>query len=98
MFSLFMFVLERLSARTAANALIAALAAALVLVVVSAGHGPAAGEAAKLSSISTIFSLPFLLEFAGQDSLTLRILDFMQVYLTFAVMAISTCWSSRWST
>ncbi len=43
-----------------------------------------------LSSISTIFSLPFLLDVVEQDTLTLRILNFMQVYLTFAVMAIST--------
>jgi hypothetical protein len=90
MFALFMFLLERLSARTAANATLAALAATLVLVVVNSGARPATGEGAALSSISTIFSLPFLLEFAGQDSLTLRILNFMQVYLTFAVMAIST--------
>jgi hypothetical protein len=90
MFALFMFLLERLSARTAANATLAALAATLVLVVVNSGARPATGEGAALSSISTIFSLPFLLEFAGHDSLTLRILRFMQVYLSFAMMAIST--------
>ena len=49
-----------------------------------------AGDEADLSSISTIFSLPFLLDVVEQDTLTLRILNFMQVYLTFAVMAIST--------
>lgn len=90
LFALCMFLLERLSARTVANAALAALAATLILVVMKSGAGPAAAGGLELSSISTIFSLPFLLEFAGQDSLTLRILDFMQVYLTFAVMAIST--------
>ena len=89
-FALAMFLLERLAVRAAANVAIAALAAVLVLVVVkSGGRAPAAGDF-ELSSISTIFSLPFLLEFAGHDSLTLRILNFMQVYLAFAVMAIST--------
>ncbi len=39
MFSLFMFLLERLSDRTVANAAVAALAAVLVLVVVNAGSG-----------------------------------------------------------
>lgn len=90
MFSLFMFLLERLSARAAANAAVAALAAVLVLAVVNADAGLATGDEAELSSISTIFSLPFLLEIVEQDTLTLRILNFMQVYLTFAVMAIST--------
>jgi len=86
MFSLFMFLLERLSARTVANATVAAL----VLVVVNADARLATGDEAELSSISTIFSLPFLLKVVEQDMLTLRILNFMQVYLTFAVMAIST--------
>jgi hypothetical protein len=90
LFALVMFVLERLSARTAANTMVAALAATLVLVVVKSGPGPSPGGGPELSSISTIFSLPFLLEFAGRDGLTLRILDFMQVYLTFAVTAIGT--------
>ena len=90
MFSLFMFLLERLSARTVANAAVAALAAVLVLVVVKPAPASATGDGAGLSSISTIFSLPFLLEVVEQDVLTLRILNFMQVYLTFAVMAIST--------
>jgi hypothetical protein len=89
-FSLFMFLLERFSTRTMANATIAALAAILVLVVIKADGTPAAGDGADLSSISTIFSLPFLLEVVEQDSLTLRILNFMQVYLTFSVMAICT--------
>jgi hypothetical protein len=90
MFSLFMFLLERLSNRTIANAAVAALAAVLVLVVVKANSGVATADGTELSSISTIFSLPFLLEVAEQNMLTLRILNFMQVYLTFAVMAIST--------
>ncbi len=90
MFSLFMFLLEQFSARTVANATVAALAAVLVLVVVNADSGAATGSATELSSISTIFSLPFLLEVVEQDMLTLRILKFMQVYLTFAVMAICT--------
>ena len=90
MFSLFMFLLERLSARTIANAAVAALAAVLVLVVVNTDSGVATADGAELSSISTIFSLPFLLEVAEQNLLTLRILNFMQVYLTFAVMAIGT--------
>jgi hypothetical protein len=89
-FALFMFLLERLSTRTVANAAVAALAATLIVVVVKSGPASANGDALQLSSISTIFSLPFLLELAGQDSLTLRILNFMHVYLTFAVMAICT--------
>jgi hypothetical protein len=89
-FSLFMFLLERLSARTVANVAVATLAAVLVLVSVNARTGFALGGSAELSSISTIFSLPFELEIVEQDSLTLRILDFMQVYVTFAVTAIST--------
>lgn len=90
MFSLFMFLLERLSARTIANVAVAALAAVLVLVVVNPDAGHATGDGAELSSISTIFSLPFLLEIVERDALTLQILNFLQVYLTFAVMAIST--------
>jgi hypothetical protein len=90
MFSLFMFLLERFSARTVANAAVAALAAVLVLVVVNADARLATGHEVALSSISTIFSLPFLLDVVEQDVLTLRILNFMQVYLTFAVMAICT--------
>jgi hypothetical protein len=90
MFSLFMFLLERFSTRTVTNATVAALAAVLVLVVVSADVPLAGDSEAALSSISTIFSLPFLLEVVEQDMLTLRILNFLQVYLTFAVMAICT--------
>ena len=90
MFSLFMFILERFSARTIANAAVAALAAVLVLVVINADARLATGPEAELSTISTIFSLPFLLDVVEQDMLTLRILNFMQVYLTFAVMAICT--------
>jgi hypothetical protein len=90
LFSLFMFLLERLSARTIANAAIATLVAVLILVVINPGARLATGDVAELSSISTIFSLPFLLEVVEQNTLTLRILNFMQVYLTFAVMAIST--------
>lgn len=89
-FSLFMFLLERFSARSAANAMAAALAAVLVLVVVNADARLATGSEVELSSISTIFSLPFLLRIVEQDTLTLRILNFMQVYLTFAVVAVST--------
>ncbi len=90
LFSLFMFLLERLSARTIANVAIATLAAVLVLVVINPDASLATGQNSELSSISTIFSLPFLLEVVEQNTLTLRILNFMQVYLTFAVMAIST--------
>jgi hypothetical protein len=89
-FCLFMFLLEKLSARNIANFAVATLAAVLVLLSVNARAGLGAGGSAELSSISTIFSLPFELEIAEQDSLTLRILDFMQVYVTFAVTAIST--------
>jgi hypothetical protein len=90
-FSLFMFLLERLSARTVANAAVATLAAVLVIVVVNPGANiSTAGDGVELSSISTIFSLPFLLDVVEQDTLTLRILNFMQVYMTFAVMAIGT--------
>lgn len=90
LFSLFMYLLERLAARTVANVAIATLAAVLVLMVIDPGELLAAGDATELSSISTIFSLPFLLEVVEQDTLTMRILNFMQVYLTFAVMAICT--------
>jgi hypothetical protein len=79
MFSLFMFILERFSARTIANAAVAMLAAVLVLVVINADARLAPGPEAELSTISTIFSLPFLLDFVEQDMLTLRILNFMQV-------------------
>jgi PrsW family intramembrane metalloprotease len=89
-FSLFMFLLERLSARTVANVAVATLAAVLALVVVNPDAGLSTGNESELSSISTIFSLPFLLDVVEQDTLTLRILNFMQVYLTFAVMAICT--------
>jgi hypothetical protein len=89
-FSLVMYLLERLSARTVANVALAALAAVLVLVTIDIDAGLAAGDGAELSSISTIFSLPFLLEIVEQDALTLQVLNFMQVYLTFAVMAIVT--------
>jgi hypothetical protein len=90
LFSLFMFLLERLSPRTIANVAIATLAAVLVLVVINPGASMGSADQTELSSISTIFSLPFLLEVVEQNTLTLRILNFMQVYLTFAVMAIST--------
>ncbi len=90
LFSLFMFLLERLSARIVANAAVATLAAVLVLVVVDSDAALATGDGAKLSSMSTIFSLPFMLEIVEQDALTLQILNFMQVCLTFAVMSIST--------
>jgi hypothetical protein len=90
LFSLFMFLLEQLAARTIANVAIATLAAVLVLVVINPGASLATADQSQLSSISTIFSLPFLLDVVEQNSLTLRILNFMQVYLTFAVMAIST--------
>lgn len=89
-FALFMFLLERLAAHTVTNVAVAGLAATLILVVLKSPTGLEAAGDADLSSMSTIFSLPFLLEFAGQDSLTMRILNFMQVYLTFSVMAIST--------
>ena len=89
-FSLFMFLLERLSARTVANVAVATLAAVLAWWWSNADAGLASGNAGELSSISTIFSLPFLLDVVEQDTLTLRILNFMQVYLTFAVMAICT--------
>ena len=90
LFSLFMFLLEKLSARIIANTAISSLAAVLVLVVINPGAGLAIDDGTELSSISTIFSLPFLLDVVEQNTLTLRILNFMQVYLTFAVMAIST--------
>jgi hypothetical protein len=89
-FSLFMFLLERVSARTVANVAVAALAAVLVVLAVDGDTGAPTGDGAELSSISTIFSLPFLLEIVEQDGLTLGVLNFMQVYLTFAVVAIAT--------
>ena len=90
LFSLFMYLLERLAARIIANIAIATLAAVLVIMVIDPGALLAAGDATELSSISTIFSLPFLLEVVEQDTLTMRILNFLQVYLAFAVMAICT--------
>jgi hypothetical protein len=89
-FSLLMFLLERFSTRTVANVAVAVLAAVLVVLAVDGDTGAPTGDGAELSSISTIFSLPFLLEVVTQDRLTLRILNFMQVYLSFAVMAICT--------
>ena len=89
-FSLVMFLLERLSTRTVVNAAAAAMAAALFLVVVNVDARLATAGEAELSSISTVFSLPFLLDVVERGPLTLRILEFLQVYLTFAVIAVST--------
>lgn len=87
-FSLLLFLLERFKPRTVANVAVAGLAAILVLVVTGAEGDPDAGI--DLGSISTIFSLPFLLGVAGPDTLTLRVLNFLQVYLTLSMTAIST--------
>jgi hypothetical protein len=80
-FCLFMFLLEKLSVRTVANVAVAALAAVLVLLTVTARTGFGAGGSAELSSISTIFSLPFELEIAEQDSTLLTVALVHLIYL-----------------
>jgi hypothetical protein len=85
-----MFLLERFSRRTMLNAVASALAAVLILVVVNVDARLATAGEAELSSISTVFSLPFLLDVVERGPLTLRILEFLQVYLSFAVIAVST--------
>jgi len=89
-FSLVMFLLERLSTRTTLNAIVAALVAVTLLVVLNLDERLATGGEVELTSISTVFSLPFLLDVVERGPLTLRILNFLQVYLTFAVIAVST--------
>jgi VanZ family protein len=89
-FSLALFLLERVSARTAINAVVAALVAVVAMVVLNVDQRLATGGEAELTSISTVFSLPFLLDVVERGPLTLRILNFLQVYLTFAVIAVST--------
>jgi len=89
-FSLVLFLLERLWSRTALNVAMAALAAVFILVVLNLDERLATGSEAELTSISTVFSLPFLLDIVERGPLTLKILNFMQVYLTFALIAITT--------
>ena len=89
-FSLVLFLLERVWSRTAFNVAAAALAALFILVVLNLDERLAMGDEVELTSISTIFSLPFLLDIVERGPLTLKILNFMQVYLTFALIAIAT--------
>jgi hypothetical protein len=89
-FSLLMYLLEKFSDRTLVNAVVSALVAVLALVVLNIDARLATGGEAELSSISTVFSLPFLLDVVDRGPLTLRILNFLQVYLMFAVVAVSS--------
>lgn len=89
-FSLVLFLMERVTTRTAVNATIAALVAVVAMVVLNVDERLATGSEVELTSISTVFSLPFLLDVVERGPLTLRILNFLQVYLTFAVIAVST--------
>jgi hypothetical protein len=87
-FSLVLFVLERFSQKSVRNLMAAGLAAAFVLVVFNVDARLASAPAAELSSISTMFSLPFLLDVVDQSPLTLKILSFLQIYLMFSIIAI----------
>jgi len=89
-FSLVIYVLERFSGRTIVNAVVAALAAVFVLVVTHFDARLAIASQSELSSISTVFSLPFLLDVVDLGPLTLRLLNFLQVYLVFAVIAVGS--------
>jgi hypothetical protein len=89
-FSLLVYLLEKFSSRRLVNVTVAALAAVLVLVVMNVDSRLATGGEAELSSISTVFSLPFLLDVVEKGPLTLKILNFLQVYLMFAVIAVSS--------
>lgn len=89
-FSLLVYLLEKFSSRRLLNVTVAALAAVLVLVVMNVDSRLATGGEAELSSISTVFSLPFLLDVVEKGPLTLKILNFLQVYLMFAVIAVSS--------
>jgi hypothetical protein len=89
-FSLVLFLLERVWSRTAFNVAAAALVALFILVVLNLDQRLAVGDEVELTSISTIFSLPFLLDIVERGPLTLKILNFMQVYLTFALIAVAT--------
>ena len=88
-FSLAMFLLERVSRRKAANAALAGLVALLAVVAIAADARLGDGVAPELSSISALFSLPFLLEVVDTAPLTLKILNFLQVYLLFAVIGVT---------
>lgn len=89
-FAIVLAVLERLSRRTALNVAAAALAAVFVAVVADAGGRLASGEQAGLSTISTLFSLPLLFKVVDRGPLAWKLLEFLQVYLTFAVIAVAT--------
>jgi hypothetical protein len=89
-FSLVMFLLERVSAKTMLNAVVSALLAVAIMVILNVDGRLATGGEVELTSISTVFSLPFLLDVVERGPLTLRILNFLQVYLTFAMIAVST--------
>jgi hypothetical protein len=89
-FSLLMYLLEKFSGRTLVNGIVAALVAVFALVVLNVDARLATGGETELSSISTVFSLPFLLDVVDRGPLTLKILNFLQIYLMFAVVAISS--------
>jgi len=89
-FAVVLAVLERLSRRMALNAAVAALVALFVALAVDAGGRLASGEPAGLSTISTLFSLPLLFEVVDHGPLAWKLLEFLQVYLTFAVVAVAT--------
>ena len=89
-FSLVMYLLERFSSRTVVNAVVAGIVAIFALVVFNLDARLAPAAEVELTPISPVFSLPFLLDMVERGPLTLRILDFLQVYLTFAVIAVVT--------
>lgn len=88
-FALALFLLERVSRRRALNVALAGLAALLAVVAIGADARLGGGVAPELSSISALFSLPFLVEVADAAPLTLKILNFLQVYLLFAVIGVT---------
>jgi hypothetical protein len=89
-FAVVLALLERLSQRTAVNAVAAALVAVFVAVLVGAGGRLASGEPGGLSTLSTLFSLPLLFDVVDHGPLAWKVLEFLQVYLTFAVVAVAT--------
>jgi len=89
-FAVSLTVLERLSRRTALNIAGAALVALFVAVMVDAGGRLASSGSAGLSTLSTVFSLPLLFEMVDHGPLAWKVLEFLQVYLTFAVIAVAT--------
>jgi len=89
-FSLLVYLLEKFSGRTIVNTVVATLVAVFLLVITDFDARLATAGQSGLSSISTVFSLPFLLDVVDLGPLTLRLLNFLQVYLVFAVIAVGS--------